>query len=54
MADKEQKLVQPDFRAEISVIEVGSDYDPIPGPKPNMEPEVHSSYAELLLKRRMF
>ena len=46
MADKEPKLVQPNFIAEIPGIEVKSDYDPIIGPKPNTEPEVNSSYAE--------
>ena len=42
MADKEPKLVQPDFIAEIPGIEVESDYEPIIGPKPKTEPEVKS------------
>ena len=46
MADKEPKLVQPDFIAEIPGIEVESDYEPIIGPKPNTEQEFKSSYAE--------
>ena len=46
MADKEPKLVQPNFISEIPGIEVESDYDQIIGPKPNTEPEVNSSYAE--------
>ena len=46
MADNEPKLVQPDFIAEIPVIEVESDYEPIICPTPNMEPEVNSSYAD--------
>ena len=46
MAYKEQKLVQPDFIAEIPGIEVDRYYEPIRGPKPNTEPEVKSSYAE--------
>ena len=46
MADKEPKLVQPNFIAEIPGIEVESDYEPIIGPKPNTEPEVKSSYVE--------
>ena len=46
MANKEPKLVQLDFIAEIPGIEVESDYEPIIGPKPNTEPEVKSSYAE--------
>ena len=60
MDDKEPKLVQPDFIAEIPGIEVESNYEPIIGPKPNTEPEVNSSYAEhtkkarkMLVKRRM-
>ena len=32
MDDKEPKLVQPDFIAEIPGIEVKSDYEPIIGP----------------------
>ena len=32
MADKEPKLVQPNFIAEIPGIEVKSDYEPIIGP----------------------
>ena len=46
MDDKEPKLVQPDFIAEIPGIEVESNYEPIIGPKPNTEPEVKSSYVE--------
>ena len=46
MDDKEPKLVQPNFIAEIPGIEVKSDYEPIIGPNPNTEPEVKSSYAE--------
>ena len=46
MANKEPKLVQLNFIAEIPGIEVESDYEPIIGPKPNTEPEVKSSYAE--------
>ena len=46
MADKEPKLVQPDFITDIPGIEVESNYEPIIGPKPNMEPEVNSSYAK--------
>ena len=43
MANKEPKLVQPNFIAEIPGIEVESDYEPIIDPKPNTEPEVKSS-----------
>ena len=46
MADKELKLVQPNFIAETPGIEIDSDYEPIIGPKPNTAPEVKSSYAE--------
>ena len=45
MANKDPKLVQPDFIAEIPGIEVKRDYEPIIGPKPNTEPEVKSSYV---------
>ena len=46
MADKEPKLVQPNFIAEIPDIEVENDYEPIIVPKPKTEPEVKSSCAE--------
>ena len=46
MANKEPRLVQPDFIAEIPIIEVESNYKPIIGPKPNTEPEVKSLYTE--------
>ena len=46
MANKEPKLIQSNFIAEIPCIEVKSDYEPIIGPKPNTEPEVKSSYAQ--------
>ena len=49
---KESKLVQPNFIAEIPGIEVESNYDPIIGPKPNTEPEVNSSYAERVKNTR--
>ena len=59
-ADREPKLVQPNFIAEIPGIEVESDYEPIIWPKPNTEPEVKSSYAErakmrvkMLVERQM-
>ena len=52
MADKEPKLVQPNFIAKIPLIEVESDYEPIMGPKPSTEPEVNSSYAERAKKAR--
>ena len=44
MADKEKKLVQPNFIAGIPGIEVESDCEPIVSPKPKTEPEVKSSY----------
>ena len=60
MYNKEQKMVQPNFIAEIPGIEVESNYEPIIGPKPNTEPEVKSSYADrakmcvkILVERRM-
>ena len=60
IADKEEKLVQTNFIAEIPGIEVESNYEPIIGPKPNTEPEVKSSYVEraknhvkMLAERRM-
>ena len=46
MAEKDPKLVHPNFIAGITGIEVESDYEPIIGPKPNTEPEFKSSYAE--------
>ena len=52
MADKEPKLVQPNFIAEIPGIEVESEYKLIIGPKPNTETEVNSSYAEHANKAR--
>ena len=59
-ADKEPKLVQTYFIAEIPGIEVESDYEPIIGPKPNTEPELKSLHAErinnarkMMVKRRM-
>ena len=52
MADKEPRLVQPNFIAEITGIEVESDYETITGPKHNTKPEVNSSYAERAEKAR--
>ena len=52
MADKEPKLVQPNFKSKIPGLEVESDYEPIIGPKPNTQPEVNSSYAERAKKVR--
>ena len=52
MADKEPKLVQTNFIAEFPGIEVESAYEPIIRPKPKMEPEVNSSYAERAKKAR--
>ena len=46
MAEKEPKLVHPDFMDEIPGIEVESNHEPIIGPKPKTEPEVKSSYSE--------
>ena len=46
ISDKEPKLVQPNFIAEIPGIEVESDYEPIIGQNPDTEPDVKSSYAE--------
>ena len=46
MANKEPKLVQPNFIAEIPGIEVKSNYEPIIGPKTNTELDVKSSYTE--------
>ena len=46
MANKEPKLVQPDFISEIPGVEVDSDYEPIIRQKHDTEPEVKSSYAE--------
>ena len=46
IANKEPKLFQPNFIAEIPGIDFKSNYDPIIGPKPNIELEIKSSYAE--------
>ena len=40
---KEPKIIQPDFIAEIPVIEMDSDYDKIMGPKPDEEQDVKPS-----------